>query len=58
MGALYLTIKLDYLRKTTEDGKVLKDSGWFQTFQSENTHFPFGGREMPVGLEHQLALVQ
>lgn len=26
MGALYLTIKLDYVGKTTEDGKVLKDS--------------------------------
>ena len=26
MGALYLTIKLDYAGKTTEDGKVLKDS--------------------------------
>lgn len=26
MGALYLTIKLDFVGKTTEDGKVLKDS--------------------------------
>lgn len=26
MGALYLTIKLDYVGKTSEDGKVLKDS--------------------------------
>jgi aspartate aminotransferase len=26
MGALYLTIKLDYVGKTTEDGKILKDS--------------------------------
>lgn len=26
MGALYLTIKLDYVGKTTENGKVLKDS--------------------------------
>lgn len=26
MGALYLTIKLDYVGKTTEEGKVLKDS--------------------------------
>ena len=26
MGALYLRIKLDYVGKTTEDGKVLKDS--------------------------------
>ena len=26
MGALYLTIQLDYVGKTTEDGKVLKDS--------------------------------
>lgn len=26
MGALYLTIKLDYVGKTTEDGKFLKDS--------------------------------
>ncbi len=26
MGALYLTIKLDYIGKTTEDGKILKDS--------------------------------
>lgn len=26
MGAIYLTIKIDYIGKTTEDGQVLKDS--------------------------------
>ena len=54
MGALYLTIKLDYVGKTTEDGKVLKDSTDLVFYLIENAGValvPFSAfgysREMP-----------
>ena len=54
MGALYLTIKLDYVGKTTEDGKVLKDSPDLVFYLIENAGValvPFSAfgnsREMP-----------
>ena len=55
MGALYLTIKLDYVGKTTEDGKVLKDSTDLVFYLIENAGValvPFSAfgnsREMPL----------
>ena len=62
MGALYLTIKLDYVGKTTEDGKVLKDSTdlVFYLIEKGVALVPFSAfgnsREMPW-FRHQLALV-
>ena len=54
MGALYLTIKLDYVGKTTENGKVLKDSTDLVFYLIENAGValvPFSAfgnsREMP-----------
>jgi len=54
MGALYLTIKLDYVGKTTEDGKVMKDSTDLVFYLIENAGValvPFSAfgnsREMP-----------
>ena len=54
MGALYLTIKLDYVGNTTEDGKVLKDSTDLVFYLIENAGValvPFSAfgnsREMP-----------
>ena len=54
MGALYLTIKLDYVGKTTADGKVLKDSTDLVFYLIENAGValvPFSAfgnsREMP-----------
>ena len=54
MGALYLTIKLDYVGKTTEDGKILKDSTDLVFYLIENAGValvPFSAfgnsREMP-----------
>ena len=54
MGALYLTFKLDYVGKTTEDGKVLKDSTDLVFYLIENAGValvPFSAfgnsREMP-----------
>ena len=54
MGALYLTIKLDYVGKTKEDGKVLKDSTDLVFYLIENAGValvPFSAfgnsREMP-----------
>ena len=54
MGALYLTIKLDYVGKTTEDGKVLKHSTDLVFYLIENAGValvPFSAfgnsREMP-----------
>ena len=54
MGALYLTIQLDYVGKTTENGKVLKDSTDLVFYLIENAGValvPFSAfgnsREMP-----------